>query len=80
MGKRKLIGVITALPESVHAKRVLNGIFSQCRKYGYNAAVFAPMINVSSKNTAYLKGELNIYELPDFDMFDAVIIDMISII
>lgn len=80
MEKRKLIGIITALPESVHAKRVLNGILTQCDKYGYNAAVFAPMINVSSKNTEYLKGELNIYELPNFDMFDAVIIDMISII
>ncbi|MBR4096882.1 MAG: GGDEF domain-containing protein [Oscillospiraceae bacterium] len=80
MGKRKLIGIITALPESVHAKRVLKGVFAQCEKYGYNAAVFAPMINVSSQNTGYLKGELNIYELPNFDMLDAVIIDMISII
>ncbi len=80
MEKRKLIGVITALPESVHAKRILNGIFAQCNKYGYNAAVFAPMINVSSQNKEYLKGELNIYDLPNFDMLDAVIIDMISII
>lgn len=79
MGKRKLIGVITALPESVHSKRVLNGIFAQCEKYGYNAAVFAPMINVSSRNTEYLKGELNINELPNFDMLDAVIVDVISI-
>lgn len=79
MGKRKLIGVITALPESIHAKRVLNGIFAQCEKYGYNVAVFAPMINVSSRNTEYLKGELNIYELPNFDMLDAVIVDVISI-
>ncbi|MBQ5319938.1 MAG: GGDEF domain-containing protein [Oscillospiraceae bacterium] len=79
MGKRKLIGVITALPESIHAKRVLNGIFAQCEKYDYNVAVFAPMINVSSKNTEYLKGELNIYELPNFDMLDAVIVDVISI-
>ncbi len=79
MEKRKLIGVITALPESVNAKRILNGIFSQCEKYNYNVAVFATMINVASGNTEYLKGELNIYELPNFDMFDAVIVDMISI-
>jgi len=80
MGKRKLIGVITALPESVHAKRILNGIFEQCEKYGYNVAVFGTMVNVASKNKQYLNGELNIYELPNFDMFDAVIIDMIPII
>lgn len=80
MGKRKLIGVITALPESVHAKRILHGIFEQCEKYGYNVAVYGTMVNVSSKNTQYLNGELNIYELPNFDMFDAVIIDMIPII
>ncbi len=80
MGKRKLIGVITALPESTHTRRVLNGIFKQCNKYGYNAAVFGTMVNVASKNTQYLNGELNIYELPDFEMFDAVIIDMIPII
>ena len=80
MGRRKLIGVITALPESVHAKRILNGIFEQCEKYGYNVAVFGTMVNVSSKNKQYLNGELNIYELLNFDMLDAVIIDMIPII
>lgn len=79
MGKRKLIGIITALPESIHSRRVLSGIFAQCRKYGYNTAVFAPMINVSNRNTEYLNGELNIYELPNFGMLDAVIVDVISI-
>ncbi|MBQ7981733.1 MAG: GGDEF domain-containing protein, partial [Oscillospiraceae bacterium] len=54
--------------------------FAQCEKYGYNAAVFAPMINVSSRHYDYLNGELNIYELPNFEMLDAVIIDMISLI
>ncbi len=76
---RKLIGVITAVPESKHAQRVLEGVCAQCAKYDYNVAVFAPMAHLSSANTAYINGELNIFELINFDLLDGVIVDTVSL-
>ena len=73
--RRKLIGVITSFPESVHAQRTLRGIFKQCDRYGYDVAVFASMINVSNFYKEYLSGEANIYNLINFDQLDGVIID-----
>lgn len=80
MSKRKLIGLITAVPESVHAKRVFEGVFSQCEKYGYDVAVFGSLVHLSEEYKEYLRGELNIYELVNFDLFDGIIVDTISLI
>lgn len=80
MSKRKLIGLITAVPESIHAKKVFEGVFRQCDKYGYNVAVFAPLAHLSGENSDYIKGELNIYELINFELLDGVVIDTISLI
>lgn len=79
MGKRKLIGLITAVPESNHAQRVVEGICQQCEKYDYNVAVFAPMAHFSGDNIGYINGELNIYELINFEMLDGVVIDTVSL-
>ncbi len=76
---RKLIGVITAVPESKHAQRVMEGVCAQCAKYDYNVAVFAPMIHFSGGVTGYINGELNIYELINFDLLDGVIVDTVSL-
>lgn len=75
MKKRKLVGLITSFPESIHAQRVLEGVFVQCNKYGYDVAVFASMVNISSFYKEYLKGETNIYELINYDLLDGVIVD-----
>lgn len=80
MKKRKLIGVITVLPECTHAQRVLSGVFEQCEKYGYDVAVFAPMTTLSHSYEVYRKGELNIWELINFELLDGVIVDTISLI
>ena len=79
MKKRRLIGVITSLPESVHATRVLEGIFGQCEKYGYDVAVFASLTHICGEEKDYLAGEQNIYELMNFELLDGVIVDTISI-
>lgn len=80
MARRKLIGLITAVPESIHAKRVLEGVFDQCEKYGYDVAVFAPLTHFSMVHKDYVRGEVNIYELINFDLLDGVIVDSISLI
>lgn len=79
MKKRKTIGVITALPESIHVHRILEGVFEQCKKYDYNVAVFAPTTQVCFIDKTYLRGELNIYELINFDLLDGIIVDVHSL-
>ncbi len=79
MSRRKLIGVITAVPESKHAQRVMEGVCCQCEKYDYNVAVFAPMAHTSGDYTEYITGELNIYELINFDLLDGVVVDTVSL-
>lgn len=73
--KRKTICWITAIPESIHGVRVKKGIFSQCDKYGYNVAVFASMTHLESGEKGYREGEVNIYELINYDLIDGIIID-----
>lgn len=80
MKSRKLIGLITAVPESLHVQRVLEGVFEQGNKYDYNIAVFSPMSHLSSGYQIYTKGEINIYELINYEMLDGVIVDAISLI
>ena len=80
MARRKLIGLITAVPESAHAKRVLEGVFAQCNKYGYDVAVFAALTHFSMVQRGYVEGEKNIYELINFELLDGVIVDTISLI
>ena len=80
MARRKLIGLITAVPESTHAKRVLEGVFAQCNTYGYDVAVFASLTHFSMVQRKYVEGEKNIYELINFDLLDGVIVDTISLI
>ncbi len=80
MKKRKLIGLITAVPESTHAKRVFKGVFKQCEKYGYDVAVFSPLAHLSTMYTNYRDGEWNIFELMNFDLLDAVLVDCVSLV
>lgn len=74
MAKRKLIGVLTANPEGLYHHRILEGIFAQCRQYNYDVAVFSPLVQICHSFTPYLEGELNIFELINFDMLDGIII------
>ena len=75
-GKR--ICVLTSMPESTHGQRILDGILTQCRKYRYQVAVFATMTNLMHSDRAYQRGEEIIYQLPDFDFFDGVIMDTVT--
>ncbi len=80
MKKRKLIGLITAVPESAHAKRIFKGVFEQCEKYGYDVAIFAPLSHLCTMHTDYRDGEWNIFELMNFELMDAVLVDCISLV
>ena len=71
---RKKIALLSIFPEGEYQQRVMPGIFSQCEKYGYDVVVVTPLFQISSYNKDYVKGELNIFELINFDLFDGVII------
>lgn len=71
---RKRIGLITIGPEEDYQQRLLEGVFSQCEKYDYDVCVITPMVKVTNFFKDYLKGELNIYELINYDLFDGIIV------
>ena len=79
MEKRKTICLITGMPETMHVRRVAKGVFGQCDKYGYNVAVFASMSHFLFFIEEHAKGENNIYSLPNFKLFDGVIIDTVTL-
>ena len=59
MKKRKLIGLITVMPESIHVKRVLAGVFKQCEKYGYSARVIHKLLRMA-RTAADVRGSSRI--------------------
>ncbi len=80
MAKRKTIACIGIRLEEMYQKRVMTGLQAQCERYGYNLAVFAPLVPISHFRQEYLEGEMNILNLPDFTAFDAVIIMTIPLL
>ena len=72
--KRKRIGLITISPETEYASRVMKSVFAQCNHYGYDVVVISALVSVCNYYKNYLNGELNIYNLINFDLFDGFII------
>ena len=77
--KRKRICLVTISPESEYTSRVLMGVLSQCKRYGYDLVVVSAMVSICNYYKDYLQGELNIYNLINFDLFDAFIITPLPI-
>ncbi|MBR6341420.1 MAG: GGDEF domain-containing protein [Treponema sp.] len=75
---RKRIGVITACPENDYQQRILSGIFAQANAYNYDVFVFSTLAHVTSNSKEHVKGELNIYNLINFDLLDAFVVMPIS--
>ncbi len=71
---RKRIALLTICPEDDYQHRIMSGIFEACEKYNYDVVVVTPLVQVANYFKDYLHGELNIYELINFDLFDGVII------
>lgn len=71
---RKKIGLLTICLEGDYQQRVMNGIFSQCQYYNYDVVVFSPLVQICNYYIDYLEGELNIYEMINFEHLDGIII------
>ena len=74
MERRKRIGCIMANPEHVYAQRILAGLQAQCTEYNYDLLVFTPMSSLGITQSDYLKAELNIFNLINFDLLDGVVV------
>ncbi len=74
MKKRKLIGCILNCPENIYQSHILDGLMARCDKYGYDLAVFSPLVNATHFYKDYLHAEFNILELINFDLIDAVVV------
>lgn len=74
MALRKKIGLITICPENDYQKKVMSSVFAQCEKYNYDVVVITPMVQVANFYKDYLQGELNIYNIINFNILDGVII------
>ena len=72
--KRKRICLVTISPETEYSRRIMTGVFAQCKKYGYDVVVLAALVSICNYYKNYLSGELNIYNLINFDLFDGFII------
>ena len=72
--KRKRICLVTISPETEYSRRIISGVCTQCQKYGYDVVVVAALVSICNYYKNYLYGELNIYNLINFDLFDAFII------
>ena len=77
--RRKRIAFITSNPNSIYARRLMKGVFSQCSAYGYDVLVFTSMVQVCHFIKNYLEGELNIYELIRSSAIDGIILDTVSL-
>ena len=74
MRARRKIAVVTSELENIYQQRVLRGVFAQCAKYDYDVAVITTFVETTHFLSENLHGELNIYNLINFDLFDGVII------
>ena len=72
--KRKRICLVTISPETEYSRRVIAGVCAQCKKYGYDVVVISALVSICNYYKNYLNGELNIYNLINFDLFDGFII------
>ena len=78
MKVRKRIGIAVTNPEAAYQSRVLEGIITQCERYDYDILSFSPLVQIWFNKKDYLSAELNIFELINFDLIDALIVVTIS--
>lgn len=80
MKKRKLIGCIMNCPENVYQQRLMEGLQSRCELYGYDLAVFSPLVNSVHFYKDFLHAEFNLLELINFDLLDAVVVASLPLV
>lgn len=76
---RKKIAFLTAVPEQIFQRRLMKGIFRQCNKYGYDVVVVSQFAMPCIIYNEELEGEMSIFKMMNFEKFDGIIIDTLTI-
>ena len=69
----KRIAVIVAGIDETYQSSILRGIQSAALKYGFHCYVFVSFTGMKD-NKGHDDGEMNIFKLPDFSLFDGAIL------
>ena len=71
---RKRLALLISDPSSDYSQSVITGVRDQCAKYDYDLLVFSTMVKVCHPDKLYLDGELNIFNLINYDLVDGVLV------
>ncbi len=73
LSTRKRIGVLVSNATNRNNVLLVKGIIKKAYSYNLDVCVFATFIR-QTENTGYLEGEMNIFNLPNFDSLDGLIV------
>ena len=79
MKTRKHLCLIMSDAKEIHSKRIVEGAISQCKKYGYDLSVFTTATTLKYFHPEYNIGASNIFNLINFELFDGVVIDALTL-
>jgi len=71
--KRKCIGVVMSQPEKLYQTQLLQGINKEAFDHGFHVAIFSTILKVGGIEE-FQTGEINIFELMNFDKLDGIIL------
>lgn len=71
--KRKCIGVVMSQPDKLYQTQLLQGIFKEAFDQGIHVAIFSTILKVGGIDE-FQTGEINIFELMNFDKLDGIIV------
>jgi len=77
---RRRIALLISDPGADYSQSVITGVRNQCAKYDYDLLVFSTMVKVCHPDKTYLKGELNIFRLINYDLVDAVLVASLALV
>ncbi len=79
MKRRKHLCLVISGTKEMNSRRIVEGIMMQCKKYDYDLSVFSTATTLEYFNLQYTNGAANIYNLINFEKFDGVIVDTLSL-
>lgn len=77
---RRRLALLISDPSADYSQSVITGVRDQCAKYGYDLLVFSPMVKVCHPDKVYLDGELNIFNLINYDLVDGVLVASLELV
>ncbi len=77
---RKRLALLISDPSADYSQSVITGVRDQCAKYDYDLLVFSTMVKMCHPDKVYLSGELNIFNLINYDLVDGVLVASLALV